>query len=59
MMVEGLTVFDICNSRCKARIVELLYTCDKTENCQCRFCTGKYFEVQKEIKQSQAKVVWK
>jgi hypothetical protein len=50
-MIEGLTFFDVCNTKAKARVVELLATCDKTMNCQCRFCTGEYWKVQKQLQE--------
>ena len=54
-MIEGLTIFDICNTKAKARTVELLLTCTGLPSCSCRFCTGKYFEVQEKLKEVQEK----
>ena len=48
-MIENLTLFDICNSKAKAKVVELLLTCNNLTNCPCRFCTGEYWKVQKEL----------
>ena len=50
-MTAGLTLFDVCNTKAKSRVIELLVTCDKTENCKCRFCTGEYFKTQERLKQ--------
>ena len=50
-MTDGLTIFDVCNTKAKSRVIELLVTSNKSENCECRFCTGEYFKTQERLKE--------
>ena len=42
--MTNLTLFDVVNGKAKARVLELLATCNGSLNCKCRFCTGEYFK---------------